>query len=118
VLVDATWDPPLAKAGFPVNMDWDGYSDTECAVKPLRSPLRTAFCRTLTSGPFREPGEQELCPADGEKDHWEAGDRERYYRQRISLRTTDERELTLRFYRELGEWMERVREPGYRSGLI
>jgi hypothetical protein len=26
ILVDATWDPPLVKAGFPVNDDWDGYS--------------------------------------------------------------------------------------------
>ena len=35
ILVDATWDPPLAKAGFPVNDHWDGYSETRCAVKPL-----------------------------------------------------------------------------------
>ena len=36
VLVDATWDPAVAKAGFPVNHDWDGRSDTVNAVKPLR----------------------------------------------------------------------------------
>ena len=35
VLVDATWDPPLKKVGFPVNEKWDGISDTICAVKPL-----------------------------------------------------------------------------------
>ena len=35
VLVDATWDPPLGKAGFPVNLEWDGESDTINAVKPL-----------------------------------------------------------------------------------
>jgi transglutaminase-like putative cysteine protease len=26
ILVDATWDRPLAKAGFPINDHWDGYS--------------------------------------------------------------------------------------------
>lgn len=35
VLVDATWDPPLKKAGFPINENWDGFSDTANAVKPL-----------------------------------------------------------------------------------
>ncbi len=34
VLVDATWDPGLKCAGFPVNETWDGLSDTACAVKP------------------------------------------------------------------------------------
>lgn len=36
VLVDATWDPPLAAVGFPVNESWDGVSDTKNAVKPLQ----------------------------------------------------------------------------------
>ncbi|MFW6113412.1 MAG: hypothetical protein ACOC78_00620 [Actinomycetota bacterium] len=35
VLVDATFDPPLREAGFPVNLNWDGASDTQNAVKPL-----------------------------------------------------------------------------------
>jgi len=35
VLVDATWDPPLKKAGYPINESWDGISDTKNAVKPL-----------------------------------------------------------------------------------
>lgn len=35
VLVDATWDPPLAAAGYPVNERWDGVSDTLNAVKSL-----------------------------------------------------------------------------------
>jgi len=34
ILVDATWDPSLAFAGFPVNIDWDGKSDTTLAVTP------------------------------------------------------------------------------------
>lgn len=34
-LVDATWDSPLAAAGFPVNESWDGVSDMLLAVKPI-----------------------------------------------------------------------------------
>jgi len=30
--VDATWDLPLWKVGFPVNKEWDGASDTKIAV--------------------------------------------------------------------------------------
>lgn len=35
VLVDATWDIPLGKAGFPVNDTWDGVSDTLPAVTKI-----------------------------------------------------------------------------------
>jgi len=115
-LVDATWDPPLAKAGFPVNDHWDGYADTRCAVTPLKAPVRTAFCRTLTNGPCREPEEAELCPVDGEKDHWEAEDRQRYEREMTGRRTPDDQERTVRFYEELDAWLERVRDPGYAAG--
>ncbi len=116
VLVDATWDPLLAKAGFPVNAHWDGSAETRCAVTPLKAPVRTAFCRTATNGPCREPGEASLCPADGEKDHWEAEDRERYYTEMAGRRTQTDRERTARFYRELDAWLERVRDPGYPTG--
>jgi hypothetical protein len=34
VLVDATLDLPLAKADLPVNMDWDGKSDTVLPMTP------------------------------------------------------------------------------------
>lgn len=34
VLVDASWDPPLAGAGFPVQADWDGCANTLLAVRP------------------------------------------------------------------------------------
>ena len=33
VLVDATWDTALLEIGFPVNVMWDGRSDTRLAVK-------------------------------------------------------------------------------------
>jgi hypothetical protein len=82
ILVDATWDCPLGRAGFPVNDHWDGYSETRCAVKPLKSPVRTVFCHTLKNEPSRAKGEAELCGTDGEKNHWDVVDRERYYRKK------------------------------------
>lgn len=33
ITLDATWDPPLKAAGFPVD-DWDGFSGTRYALKP------------------------------------------------------------------------------------
>lgn len=35
ILVDATYDLPLAKVGFPVTKEWDGISNTINAVDPL-----------------------------------------------------------------------------------
>lgn len=35
VLLDATWDIRLRSAGFPVNITWDGLSDTLNAVTPV-----------------------------------------------------------------------------------
>ena len=40
VIVDATWDRPLARVGFPVNEGWDGASDTKLAVEPLDDPVQ------------------------------------------------------------------------------
>jgi hypothetical protein len=34
-VVDATWDRPLARVGFPVNESWDGINDTKLAVDAL-----------------------------------------------------------------------------------
>ncbi|MDO9325711.1 MAG: transglutaminase domain-containing protein [Methanoregula sp.] len=109
ILVDATWDLPLAKAGFPVNEHWDGYSKTECAVKPLKSPVRTAFCRTATNEPCREKDGTDLNPVDGEKDHWEESDRGRYYSEKISLRSSEELVRIRQFSREFSSWLETVR---------
>jgi transglutaminase-like putative cysteine protease len=39
VLIDATWDLPLRKAGFPVTVDWDGFGDTVLGVVPLEEQL-------------------------------------------------------------------------------
>jgi hypothetical protein len=114
VLVDATWDLPLAQAGFPVNADWDGYSETKCAVKPLKSPVRTAFCRTATNEPCRGKDEAALMPVDGEKDHWQKEDRDRYYSERVSLRSPNEVERIQQFSREFSSWLETVRTPASR----
>ncbi|OPY39064.1 MAG: hypothetical protein A4E35_00298 [Methanoregula sp. PtaU1.Bin051] len=109
VLVDATWDPPLGSFGFPVNAHWDGYADTKCAVTPLKAPVRIVFCRTLNNEPYREPNEAAFTPLDGEKDHWEAEDREHYYHERINRRTPKERGRAVQFYQKLDVWMERIR---------
>jgi hypothetical protein len=36
VALDASWDAPLQYFGFPVNLNWDGRSDTIIAVKPIK----------------------------------------------------------------------------------
>lgn len=35
IYVDATWDLPLAKLGFPVTINWDGNSNTLLGVNPI-----------------------------------------------------------------------------------
>jgi hypothetical protein len=112
ILVDATWDRPLAKAGFPVNDHWDGYSETRCAVKPLKSPVRTAFCHNLINNSCRVKDEAELCPIDDEKDHWQVEDQVRYYRERVTIRTPDEVERIAQFYQDFDTWLVDVRKRG------
>ena len=109
VLVDATWDHPLRHAGFPVNPHWDGSSEMRCAVRPLKAPVRTAFCRTLSNGPCRNDDGAGLCPVDGEKNYWEAGDAVRFLREQVPMRTAEETELLAGFYWTFNEWLQRVR---------
>jgi hypothetical protein len=109
VLVDATWDRPLAKAGFPVNERWDGIADMKCAVKPLRSAVRTAFCRTVTNKPRRDRCEAEFNPLDGEQDYGEVEGHTRQYREKTRMRTNDEIERIARFYPEFDAWLESLR---------
>jgi hypothetical protein len=110
ILVDATWDSPLSKAGFPVNDHWDGYSETRCAVKPLKSPVREVICNNTTNEPYRAKGEAGLCPVDEEKDHWVAEDRARYYREKVAVRTPEERKQIEKFYHDFDEWLVEVRK--------
>ena len=39
IWIDPTWDPPLAKAGFPVTINWNGKNNTKLAVKPIKMKL-------------------------------------------------------------------------------
>lgn len=110
VLVDATWDRPLKRAGFPVNENWDGRADTKCAVKLLPSPVRTVFCRTATNEPCRGPRDAQFNSLDGEEDHGDAEDHVRYYRGKTGMRTLEDIERIRRFHREFDSWLEPVRQ--------
>jgi hypothetical protein len=110
VLVDATWDLPLARGGFPVNECWDGLANTFCAVKPLQSPVRTAFCRTATNQPFRNRREQDMKLINGEQDYNDAGAHARHYRGKTGMKTADEIERIRRFYLLFDEWLQEIRE--------
>jgi len=111
VLVDATWDLPLASGGFPVNRHWDGHSDTLCAVKPLRSVVRDTFCQTATNSPCRSPLENAVNPSDGEQDHPGVEEHFREYRRRISVRSPSEIERIRLFNQEFDAWLETLRIP-------
>ncbi len=59
VLVDATLDLPLQKAGFQVNSEWDGKSDTllpmtPCGEEEWYSPAEARLMRTNLDPQFRE----------------------------------------------------------------
>jgi hypothetical protein len=113
VLVDATWDPPLARGGFPVNEHWNGYADTRCAVKPLRSAVRTAFCRTATNEPCRDSSTREMNSLDGEQDHHNEGEHFRYYFQKTEKRTPEEADKIMHFYPAFEVWLESLRAGQY-----
>jgi hypothetical protein len=109
ILVDATWDPPLVKAGFPVNMHWDGYSETGCAVKPLKHQVRTAFNNPQKTESCYLKRDEEFCAPDSEKNHWNAVDRARYYREKADDRTFCEVEQITQFNHDFDAWLVDVR---------
>jgi hypothetical protein len=110
VLVDATWDLPLSRGGFPVNRYWDGLTDTLCAVQPLPAAVRTAFCRTATSKPFHHCQEHGVSPRDGEQDHGDEKAHTRFYREKTGIRTAEEIGRIQRFYREFDTWLRELRD--------
>jgi hypothetical protein len=81
VLVDATWDPPLGKAGFPINETWDGKSDTLLAVKPMDVI-----------------------------EHNNAKGRDALVSDKKSTWRENEKALELEFIQKLNEWLEAVRK--------
>lgn len=109
VLVDATWDPPLKRAGFPVNEHWDGIGEMRCAVRPLASAVRTAFCRTATSEPCRSREDLVRKPIEGEQDYPDEDDHARDYHRRIGMRTASDKERIRQFYPAFDAWLEQIR---------
>jgi hypothetical protein len=81
VVVDATWDRPLARVGFPVNDSWDGKGDTGLAVEPL-------------GGLFHGNAEDRVSVAQTYK----------------SSRSADDNTRTERFTSALSNWMEEIRK--------
>ncbi len=112
VLVDATWDRPLKRAGFPVNMDWDGRSDTRCAVKPLRPAASAGFYRTAAAGPRECDRKPEFGHPGGEKDHENAMERVRFCHEKTAKQTRDMSEQIHQFHREFVAWLASVRGSG------
>ena len=114
ILVDATWDRPLVKAGFPVNDHWDGYSEMRWAVKPLNSDAQPAFCNRLTDEPGRSQDKDDPCSTHDEKDHWWVEDQARYYSEKVGSSPENEIIRIARFYTEFDEWLLDVRKDEYR----
>jgi hypothetical protein len=83
VMVDATWDPPLERAGFPVNLKWDGCGDTLNAVKPIEKIV-----------------------------HDSAGERDEYAREMEAGYSVAGSEAYTRFVKEFNAWLARVRAGG------
>ena len=81
VVVDATWDLPLARVGFPVNDSWDGVGDTRLAVEPLGRLVH-------------ENAEDRVSVTQTYKSSWSADDNAR----------------TERFTSALNNWLEEIRK--------
>jgi hypothetical protein len=113
ILVDATWDPPLVKGGFPVNDHWDGYSETRCAVKPLKHQDRLPINNPQKIESCSMKRDEEFCAPDSEKNHWNVVDRDRFYREKVEVRTLSEAELIKQFNRDFDAWLVDVRLEKY-----
>ena len=75
VLLDATWDAPLKKAGFPVNEGWDGRQNTLLAVKALDEivyddPRRRDAALKKAMEAYSLPEKLELSRFTGEFNRW------------------------------------------------
>jgi len=57
--------------------------------------------------------EGELCPIDGEKNHWEAEDRVQYYCEKVAVRTPDDAGRIAQFHRDFDAWLIEVRKEEY-----
>ncbi|MBL7151889.1 MAG: hypothetical protein ISS89_04820 [Candidatus Omnitrophica bacterium] len=77
-LVDATWDPALKKYGFPVNEEWDGFSDCKNAVIPIEEIV-----------------------------HETLDERLRYSQERRASYTEKEKEAYVKFSAQFNDWLAR-----------
>ncbi|OGX29654.1 MAG: hypothetical protein A3F87_01650 [Omnitrophica WOR_2 bacterium RIFCSPLOWO2_12_FULL_51_24] len=79
-LVDATWDLPLKKVGFPVNEKWDGERETINAVNPIKEII-----------------------------HESAEERVQFEKERHGRYTGAEKTAYTEFIDKLNSWLETVR---------
>ncbi len=80
VLLDASWDSALSKAGFAVNVNWDGISDTVNSVVAPEEVL-----------------------------HDTLADRLNYVAKKRSLYTEEERATYAQFIEKFNSWLEQIR---------
>lgn len=81
ILIDATWDSALSKAGFAVNLNWDGKSNTRNAVVPLKEII-----------------------------HDDLQSRLNFVSQKRSLYSEKEKEIYSRFIEKFNLWLEDLRK--------
>ena len=81
VLVDATWDSALSKAGFAVNLSWDGKGQTKNAVVPLEEVIHDNLRSRLD-----------------------------FVSRQRSLYTEKEKEIYVRFIEKFNLWLEGLRK--------
>ena len=84
IIIDATWDLPLKREGFPVNEDWDGISNTKNAVKPHKEIVH-----------------------DNEYERMD------YFRMKTAWHGKREETLNTEFYNEFNNWLEKIRSREY-----
>jgi len=70
LVVDATWDSTLAKAGFPVNREWDGFLSTSVAVKARSEILHNNLDERFTYVHGRLTKEPKIREFSDELDKW------------------------------------------------
>lgn len=80
VLIDATWDLPLRKYGFPVNVEWNGFIDCKNAVTPIKEII-----------------------------HGTMDERVRYSDERRGSYTEREKKAYEMFTAQLNDWLARIR---------
>lgn len=82
ISIDATWDTPLEAAGFHVNYNWDGYSNTVPAVQKIEEIVHPSLAA-------RNLAKQQL----------------------VAGYTPRAREVQPGFYKSFNEWLNSFRNP-------